>query len=123
MSLTTRPPLILLSTIALDYAAAVVSVLDLVPGLEEIGLDLGKYDQAVLVLHLLEEHVEGVAVLYLGAICEFRDGDSPLTLESDVEDDFLFADGIDRALDDLALFEFLYLAAVARPPWQASLPR
>ena len=49
--------------LAFDHLPGVVGLLDAVPDAHEVGALLGEHDQAVLVLHLLEEDVDDVADL------------------------------------------------------------
>ena len=60
---------------------------------------------AVAIFGALEQHVDDVAGLHgdlTGLVDELVEGDHPLRLEADVDDDFVLGDLEHRALDDLA---------------------
>ena len=71
--------------LAFDHLRLVIGVLDAIPDAHEVGALLGQHDEAVLVLHLLEEHLDFVADLDLVAVRELLEVDHPLGLEPDVD--------------------------------------
>ena len=83
--------------------------LDLVPDLHLLGLLARKHDVAFTIFGPLEQHVDDVAGLH-GDLARFVeelvDGDDPLGLVADVDDDLAVGDLEDRALDD---FAFCYI--------------
>jgi hypothetical protein len=96
---------------ALDGLVRLVGAADLVPDLEPVRLLLGEHDAAVLVLRLLEEHVDFVADADEdGAVVvhELPGGHEPLGLEADVDLDVVFVDGEHGAADDLAFLDGPY---------------
>ena len=93
-----------------DDAALLVGALDVVPDLHLLGFFLGEDDVAFLVLGLLEEHVDGVAGLdgdLAGLVAELVEGDDPLGLVADVDDDLGLRDLQHDAPHDLAFGEVL----------------
>jgi len=80
-----------------------VSLLDAVPHPHEVGALLGQHHQTVLVLHLLQEHVEDVADLDAARVRELGERDHSFALEADVDQDFLVVDREHRAANDFAL--------------------
>jgi hypothetical protein len=87
--------------LALDHLRLVVGVLDAVPNAHEVRALLGQDDQAVLVFHLLQEDLDGVAYLDRGRIGEFRERDDAFALESHVDQHVLVVDMEHRAAHDL----------------------
>jgi hypothetical protein len=83
--------------------ALVVCLLHAVPHAHEVGPLLRQHDEPVLVLHLLEEHLDGVPDLDGGRIRELGEGDDALALEAHVDEHFLLVHAQHRATYDLAL--------------------
>jgi hypothetical protein len=89
----------------LDELLALARGGDLVPDLHPVGLLFGDGDQAVVVLAALDEDVDLVAGLHgrlTLRVGELAQGDDPLALAADVDDDIVALHGDDRPLDDLA---------------------
>ena len=87
-----------------DDLALGVGLLDLVPDLHLLGFFAREDDVAFTVFGALEQHVDDVAGLHgdlAGLVDELVDGDDPLGLVADVDDDFGRGDLQDGALDDL----------------------
>ena len=83
--------------------------LDLVPNLHLLGLLARQHDVAFTIFRALEQHVDDVAGLHgdlSGFVEELVDGDDPLRLVADVDDDLGVGDLENRALDD---FAFCYI--------------
>ena len=79
---------------ARDDAALLIGALHVVPDLHLLGFFLGEDDVAFLVLGLLEQHVDRVADLdrdLARLVAELVDGDDPLGLVADVDDDLALA--------------------------------
>ena len=93
---------------ALDGLVGLVGLADLVPDLEPVGLLLGEDDAAVLVLGLLDQHVDHVAGLdEHGALLvhELPAVHQAFGLEADVHVHVVGVDGEDAAAYDLALLD------------------
>ena len=90
---------------ALDGVAGVVSILDQIPDPHEVGLLLGEHDLALLVFDVLQEDLNFLALLNGLGVGKFLDRHRAFGLEADIDHHFAGADGDDRALDDLALFD------------------
>ncbi len=99
---------------AFDHLAGVGGVLDAIPDLDEVGALLGEDDQAVLVLHLLEEDLDLVTDLDALESRELVRLDDALGLETDVDEHFGRRDLEHTPTDDLSLFEILERLLVER---------
>ena len=96
-----------------DDAALGVRLLHLVPDLHLLGLLAREHDMAVAVLGTLQQHVDRVARLHRDLpilVEEFRDGDDPFRLVSDIDDHLGGRDLQHRPLDDVS---FAYVAEAA----------
>jgi hypothetical protein len=89
--------------LAFDDLSVVVSILDAIPDAHEIRALLGEHDESVLVLHLLQEHVDRVADLDAARIRELGERDDALALEADVHEHVIVVDREHRAAHDFAL--------------------
>src|SRR5690606_37055309 len=88
---------------ALDRLVVLVRLADLLPHPHEVGLLLRKDDRALLVLEMLEEHLDLVTNLEVLGLLELVEGNRTLRLEADIEDDRVVGDAQHLLLDDLAL--------------------
>ena len=82
-----------------------MSILDQIPDPHEVGLLLGKHDLALLVFDILQEDLDFLAFFNGLWVGKLLDRHRAFGLEADIDHYFAGADGDDRALDDLALFD------------------
>ncbi len=108
---------------ALDDLVVVHGLLDLVPGLHQVGLLLGEDELTVGALERLEVDLDLVAdsdaegsVLGRFLVAELPLGDHAFRLVVDVDDDVVVRHADDRALDDLALLDGLVADDVLEEP-------
>ena len=99
---------------ALDRLVALVGHADLFPDPHEVGLLLGEDDRALLILQMLQEDLDLVALLERLGILELVERDRALGLEADVENDRVIGDPENLRLDDLALDDLRHGALVHR---------
>jgi hypothetical protein len=86
-----------------DHLVVGEGLLDLVPDLHLLGFFAREDDMAVAIFGALEQDVDGVARLdghLAGLVDEFIEGNHPLGLEADIDDDFVLGDLEHSPLDD-----------------------
>ena len=93
---------------------ALVGHADLLPDPHEVGLLLREDDRAFLVLQVLEEDLDLIALLERLRVLELVEGHRALGLEPDVEDDGILGDAEDLGLDDLSFDDLRHGALVHR---------
>ena len=99
---------------ALDRLVALVGDADLLPHAHEVGLLLREHDRAVLVLELLEEHLDLVADLEVLRVVELVERDEPSDLKPTSRMTTLSVTRSTLRLDDLALGDRRHGALVQR---------
>ena len=102
-----RPPLTLALTRPVATEPSGKLGEDVVPVLLLLGLVERQDRAAVLVLELLDQHLDRGADLQLADVEEFVGGDDALGLAADVDDDLVLADFGDGARDDRAFLQLV----------------
>ena len=105
-----QPALDLASDLSLDDVALVVLGDDHLPGAHPVSLLAGENDLAGLVLHPLEQDLDGLARLRRRLVFPLVERDQPFRLVTNIDDDLIADDLDDLARDDGADLEVLALA-------------
>src|SRR5690349_20753848 len=104
----------LLDQRAFDRLIVLVGHADLLPDPHEVGLLLREDDRPLLVLEVLEEHLDLVALLERLRVLELVEGNRAFRLEADVQDDRIIGYAEHLGFDDFTLDDLRHSALVHR---------